>query len=100
MITSAHLDFGDGTSRDVTYPTSCNRAGGPIMVPNPDGTTDFTTANVGNTTVSDNAHTYSRPGTYQVAIAVTVATCSSWDSTGQPAPSHAVTVTLPIKALA
>jgi WD40-like Beta Propeller Repeat len=99
MITSAHIDFGDGTSRDVSYPTSCNRDGGSIMVPNPDHTTDYVTAPVGNTTVGDNAHNYGQPGRYQVAIAVTVVTCSAWDNTGQPGPSHVVTVTMPVERL-
>ena len=100
MITAAHIDFGDGTSRDVSYPTSCNRDGGSIMVPNPDHTTDYTTATVGNVAVADNNHEYQAPGTYPVTFAVTVAPCSAWDSSGQAGPSHVVIVTLPVQRLA
>ena len=100
MITAAHFDFGDGTSRDMTFQASCNRDGGSVMVPNPDGTTDFITAPVGNTEASNNSHDYTQPSRYTVTVAVTVVTCSAWDDTGKPGPSHVVTIALPVERLA
>jgi hypothetical protein len=99
MITAAHFDFDDGTSRDVSFTGSCNRNGGSIMTPNPDHTTDYVTAPVGTTTASDNNHDYIQPGRYQVTVALTVVTCTAWDDSGKPGPSHVVTVTLPIERL-
>ena len=99
MITAAHFDFGDGTSRDMSFPGGCNRNGGSVMVPNPDHTTDDVTAPAGlpTTVTSDNNHDYAQPGRYQVTVALTVVTCSAWDDSGRPGPSHVVTVTLPIE---
>jgi WD40 repeat protein len=99
IITAAHFDFGDGTTKDVTYPAGCNRDGGSIMVPNPDHTTDYITATVGNINISDNAHEYTQPGRYPVTVSITLNHCSAWDATGQAGPSHGVTATLPVVRL-